>query len=233
MKFNLAVIFVIALTSGVAIDAVAQTSMDTSVPDAQIMVAPGMQTEGWSVAVVYPKSVSHADSAKALKQLALITGWKFDAPKFEDKRLNDLSGKPSGVMSSVSFHTTANLVDYRTGVLTLEPFLRAYRDLNRVNVTYIVPGTFVVRSLPSFSDKNIEIALSGQEGLFTYTANIKNHELGALNLPMQSAAVSEPKESVAPAQSPRRLPWLSLSLIGLAAVLAALLAFFVARRFTR
>jgi hypothetical protein len=126
----------------------------------------------WSLRVWAP---GVSDTEARIKRLGAITGWKLEKPEYEDKRLDrdSVNSKdpqvrkgsqevgPAPVMSSVSFQTTANLVDYAQGTLALEPFLRAFRDLNKVNVTYLIPGQFTYRGLRQFTDTKVEIGARG------------------------------------------------------------------------
>lgn len=210
----------------------AAPAMSATVPDVQILVAPGPSPSSWLVAAVYPREVPRTAVTNQLGQLVSVSGWSMGAPQFTDKSLDPT--KPSGTennprMSSVSFQATGNLVDYRDGTLALEPFIRAYRDLNRLNVTFLVPGQFNFQGLRSYSDKNIALMLSGEQGAFTYVVNIKNHQLDVLNLPKRQADVvaTAPQE----ARRPRVAGWVIPSLVVLAALVAAGVAYVVTHRF--
>jgi hypothetical protein len=212
-------------------------------PDVQIMVAPGLGT--WSVAAVYPKQVSHAESEARLKRLAALTGWKLDKFEYEDKRLdrsavssNDpeirKASKSVGaapVMSSVAFQTSANLVDYAQGTLALEPFLRAFRDVNRVNITYLIPGQFTYKGPRQFADSKVELALLAQEGAYTYQVLLKDHKFELLNLPTKEIARQESYRAAENTTAPARKLLLGTGLVALLALGIAGIAYAVAQRF--
>lgn len=236
MRRQLLAVLTVLLLAGVGR---AQVSM----PDVQILVAPGLGN--WSVAVVYPKQVTHAATEARLKRLGDLTGWKFEKPEYEDKRLDRDSVSsadpeirkqakvvgPAPVMSSVSFQTSANLVDYQQGTLALEPFLRAFRDLNKVNITYLIPGQFVYQGPRQFSDAKVEFGLSAQEGAYTYQALLKDHQFEQLNLPIKEVARQESYRAAENTTAPGRKLLLGTGLVALLALGVAGIAYALAQRF--
>jgi hypothetical protein len=213
-----------------------------SMPDVQIMVAPGLGN--WSVAAVYPKAVSRAETQTRLKRLATLTGWKLEKMEFEDKRL-DRSAMDSKdpkikretksigsapVMSSASFQTSANLVDPTQGTLALEPFLQAFRDVNRINITYLLPGQFAYKGPKQFSDPRVDMALFAQGGAYTYQVQLKDHTFETLNLPIKEVARQESYRAAENSSAPRRL-LLGTGLVALLALGVAGVAYALTQRF--
>ncbi|WP_309685012.1 hypothetical protein [Armatimonas sp.] len=231
----------LALAAALTLTGAARAQMN--MPDVQIMVAPGLGN--WTVAVVYPRQVPHAETEARLKRLSTITSWKFEKLEFEDKRLdrNAMDSRdpdvkkavknvgPAPVMSSVSFQTSANLVDPAQGTLALEPFLRAFRDQNRVNVTYLISGPFTYRGPRQFTDNRVEISLSAQEGAFTYQTLLKDHKFEQLNLPTKEVAKQESYRAAENTSAPGRRLLLGTGLVALLALGIAGIAYAVAQRF--
>ena len=213
-----------------------------SMPDVQIMVAPGLGA--WSVAAVYPKAVPHAQTEARLKRLEALTGWKLEKIEFEDKRLDRSamdSQDPSiqrevksigaaPVMSSASFQTGATLVDPAQGTLALEPFLRAFRDMNRINVTYLISDKFTYKGPRQFSDNRLDMALSAQGGAYTYQVQLKDHKFDTLNLPTKEVARQESYRAAENSSAPRRL-LLGTGLVALLALGVAGIAYALTQRF--
>ena len=213
-----------------------------SMPDVQIMVAPGLGS--WSVAAVYPKAVPHAETQARLKRLASVTGWKMEKLAFEDRRLDrsamesqdpkiQREAKAVGaapVMSSASFQTSANLVDPAQGTLALEPFLQAFRDVNRVNITYLIPGQFAYKGPKQFSDSRVDMSLFSQGGAYTYQVQLKDHKFETLNLPIKEVARQESYRSAENSSAPRRL-LLGTGLVALLALGVAGVAYALTQRF--
>jgi len=163
--------------------------MDTrQKPDVQVVVMPGPEGK-WIVSSVYPRKVSRADADARYKRLISVSGWKGSDVAFENKTLDRTPSNfkngfaPLPVMSSLTFSTEATIVNWSTGVIEIEPFARAFRDLSRVHITYVVPGKFDFRGLREYSDKNVNVSLSGGDGAYTYIVTIKNHGADALGLP--------------------------------------------------
>jgi hypothetical protein len=112
----------------------------------------------WNVSVTYPAVVKRAQSEGHLKRLLALSGWKATDVAYEDRGLATNDGKSRNnrgpqdpAMSSVSFLTDAQIVDWRNGTLPVEPFARTFRDLKSVYVTYFVPGSFPFRGLRQHS----------------------------------------------------------------------------------
>jgi hypothetical protein len=170
--------------------------MSVAKPDVQIVVMQMPYTLGtWGVTMVYPKKVSRAEAEQRYKELLRLTGWKGTDFQWEERgfeRAANVEGvpqettkglEPVPIMSSLTFQTTGNVVDVADGTMPIESLTRAFRDLNRVHVTFLLPATFTFRGVRHFQDNNLDLEVSGQQGTWTYVANIKNHRLEALNLP--------------------------------------------------
>lgn len=168
-------------------------------PDVQVVVLPDAGRGEWSVSIVYPRRVPRAASQAHLKRLLGLSGWKANSVVYEDRGLptNDgksrnNKGKADPVMSSVTFSSPSNIVNWERGALPVEPFARAFRDLNRVYVTFFVPGRFDFRGLRKHSDASLDVVLASgggdpargaPQGAFTYVLTIRNHQLERLDLP--------------------------------------------------
>lgn len=210
-------------------------------PDAQIIVMPDPVSGQWAVATVYPAKVPRAQAEARLKQLLTLTGWKTAGrTEFEDRALERVEN-PSGmkkppIMSSVTFQTSSPVVDWQDGTLTVEPFARAFRDLNRVHVTYLLPAGFRFRGLTGYEDKNIDVDFAGGQNAYTYVLTIKNHEMGALNLPRYgtdaassgAANASRGQGTGGGATALQRI--LGIVLVALAAIGAGLAAYLIISR---
>lgn len=168
-------------------------------PDVQVVVLPDAIKGEWSVSVTYPRQVPRAASQAHLKRLLGLSGWKANSVVYEDRGLptNDgvsrnNKGKTDPIMSSVTFSSPSNIVNWDRGALPIEPFARAFRDLNRVYITFFVPGRFDFRGLRKHSDASLDVVLAsggddpakfGYRGAFTYLLTIRNHKLERLGLP--------------------------------------------------
>lgn len=157
-------------------------------PQAQIVVI-GMPDGQWAVASSYPKQVSQEEALGRLRKLIEVSGWKPNG----DVKISDSAapGESGGTkLSSASFTTANPVVDVANGRLPLEPFVRAFSDLSRINVTVFPPPGFTFNGLGDYSDKNVEVGLAPGQGTFTYVVNIKNHTPQSLSLPRQPSGTS-------------------------------------------
>lgn len=215
-------------------------------PDVQVVVLPHPSGQ-WAVSLVYPKVVARTTMQAHLTRLLSVSGWSANNVVYETRglqknngnfdkvapgnRLNHENLVPGGrdpAMSSVTFLSRSPVVGFKTGRLPVEPFARAFRDLNRVYVTFFVPPPFTFRGLRSHSDKNIRVALSMQNGAYTYVLTIRNHGPEPLNLPSTEVLPLDAPVRGAAAERPRwRLVATGL-VVGLAAF-AGLLAYGWAR----
>ena len=164
-------------------------------PDVQVVLMP-LPTGQWGVSSVYPKQISRKDADIRQARLIATSHWNADGVIFEDGRMNrDIRPEefskenrpgtpPPPIMSSLSFSTNGKPVDFQNGTMVLEPFALAFRDLNRVHITYIVPKGFAFHGLRHYDGPQVAVdMLSGGEGAYTYVLNIRNHQMSALTLP--------------------------------------------------
>jgi len=221
-------------------------------PDVQIVVVPHSAGR-WSVAATYPKKVGKAVMQAHVKRLLAVSGWRGTDFEYEYRGLptNDGTdrnnrGPADPAMSSVTFLSSSPIVDWKNHTLPVEPWARAFRDLDRVYVTFFVPGQpeqFVFRGLRQHADDNLEVTLAPGSnrggGAFTYLMRIKNHRLEALNLPRfqvvqpdgkTRTAAAAAEKAPAGAATTRRI--IGTGLVVLIAIGAAVAMFFWTHRFT-
>jgi hypothetical protein len=221
-----------AVSAETGTETAAQSIPTATVPDVQIVVSPDPAGK-WIIAAVYPSKIDRKKAEARAKEMLSLGKWKGTDLLFENKALerteNPKGMAPPPVMSSVTLSTGGNLVNYADGTLALEPFIRAYRDLGRLNLLFLVPGTFTYRGPHSYSNKDIDLKYAAGGSALTYVVQVKNHDLGALQLPRYEPAVA----SAAPAAAGVKAGGSAASkMIGvvLIALVAAGLAFFGVQR---
>lgn len=250
VRRTLRVLAALAVIGGVAPAAPAQVPGGKR-PDVQVIVMPH-PSGNWAVSVVYPGVVGRPVMEAHRKRLMGLSGWKGHGVEYETRGLQqndgDFSrvkpgqslnyknlkpGKDAPAMSSVTFLTSSPIVDWKNATLPVEPFARAFRDLDRVYVMFFVPGEFPFRGLRRHSDDNLDVALTVGKGAYFYALNIKNHKMKALNLPRFQ--VEQPAADVRTARArtdgraaaPRLV---GISLVVLLAVAAGLLVYWGTHR---
>jgi hypothetical protein len=197
-------------------------------PDVTILVAP-IPNNQWMISMVYAKKVPKKEADARATRLVQLTGWHTGDAVFTDRALE---GTPLGgeapVLSSLTFPAIGNMVDVADGTVSLEPFLLAFRDLNRVHLTVLNPGPFNFRGLREHHDDNVDITLNAGQGAWTYVANIKNHRAERLNLPRYHQ--EPPKETAAKGRAGTIPKPLILGGLVLVALVAGGAAFALVRR---
>ena len=195
-------------------------------PDVLLVVAADYATGQWAVSAVYPKVVPKARMQAHAKRLLSLSGWQGTGFTYETRGLPKRNAPPDPPMSSVTFRSRSNIVDWRDATLPVEPFARAYRDLDRVYVTFFVPGRFPFRGLRQHSDANLDVNLTASGSAYTYVMNIKNHRLESLNLPRyQTPPQPVARVRVAETQKAGPVQAVGTGLVVLAAALAGVVMY--------
>ena len=211
---------------------VAESIPTATAPDVQIVVSPD-PTGQWVVAAVYPSKTDRKKAEARVKEMLSLGQWKGNGLSFENKaldRVDEVKGAaPLPIMSSAAVTTPGNIVHYADGTIPLEPFIRAYRDLNRINILFLVPGTFKYRGPHRYRDDDIEVTYASGGAAFTYVVLIKNHGLKTVHLPQVEAATASVAPTAKAGKSGPNKTVKMVAVIGLA-LLAAGLAFFGVQR---
>jgi hypothetical protein len=166
-------------------------------PDVQVVVAP-LGDGRWGISEVYPKAVTHSVVQQRMSSLSQTSGWPTSGSDAVSDRslgvgsvvramdgVSAKNGIPADpLMSSISTTTTGNVVDLNNGTIDIAPFLVSLRELNHVNVVYLIPPgiTFPFHGLRHYEDAHVAIDLTVRQGTFLYTANIKDHGLTMASL---------------------------------------------------
>ncbi|GEM_PF-3393498 len=194
---------VLAGTVGRA-DARQQEEIPNVKPDAQIVVLL-LPTGEFEVSSVYPKKVPQKDAEARMRTVLDLTKWKAGELHYANESTS-FSRKPLKNLSSVSFTTQSGVVDPVAGTLDVAPFIRAFRDLNRIHVTYFLPANFTYRGPREYADKNVDLRLAGGQGTLTYVVNIKNHQLDSVNLPRTQAEAEASAARASASSEPAPVP---------------------------
>lgn len=206
-------------------------------PDVQILIAPGV--DGWTIATVYPGKVARSETQARLRRLRLLTRWPVEGLAFEDRQLDretasvanpTQSGAARPVMSSATFQTSGNLVDFSQGTLAVEPFLVAFRDFSRIHITYLGLRNFKFQGLSRFRDSRVELSLIPLEDTFTYQATLTDHQFELLNLPLRDSPQQESANTTVNSTSPNRRLLLGIGAVGVIALGVAGIAYRIAQR---
>jgi len=199
----------------------AQTAVtpEARMPDVLIWIDARNPARSW-VSITYPKVVTKLTAETHLASLLKNTGWTAADLKITSGSLMQSGENP---MTSVDFSTPVT-IQPQTGYLPIEPIIIAFRDLNAVEIQYIVPATFVFRGVGDFENKHVRIKLNRGSNTYRYSISLKTHDFERLDLP-------GPRIPGAPRESADRGLRLTIGILVMALALTmAALGFIIAAR---
>lgn len=177
-------------------------SLPKGVPDVQVMVGPGAR--GYTIAFVFPKKVD----TKHVKTLvdrfvelsnAPVSGLTIETSRLEHEPGAKIAKEP--LMTSATFETKAELVGRQVGAFFPEKLILALQQYDRIQVTFLVEQAFVYAKARHFENENLIVDVFGQQGAFTFVANIRKRPITEFVIPDQDVAISrtkpQPKSSMA------------------------------------
>lgn len=169
-------------------------SLPKGVPDVQVMVGPGAR--GYTVAFVFPKKVDtklvkmHVDRFVHLSN-APVSGLTIETSRLEHEPGAKIAKEP--LMTSATFETKAELVGRQVGAFFPEKLILALEQYDRIQVTFLVEQSFVYAKARHFENENLIVDVFGQQGAFTFVANIRKRPITEFVIPEQDAAISRTK----------------------------------------
>lgn len=179
--------------------AVSQTSnqgdvLPKGVPDVQVMVGPGAR--GYTVAFVFPKKVDAKLVSSFVDQYVKLSGAPISGLTIETSRLEHEPGAKVAkepLMTSATFETKSELVGRQNGALFPEKLIAALDQFDRIQVTFLVEQSFVYTKARHFQNENLSIDVYGQQGAFTFVANIRKRPITDFVIPEQDEAIARTK----------------------------------------
>lgn len=171
-----------------------QQSLPKGVPDVQVMVGPGVR--GYTVAFVFPKKVDTKLVKNLVNRYVQLTNSASSGLTIETSRLEHEPGAKVAkepLMTSATFETKAELVGRQSGAFYPEKLIIALEQFDRVQVTFLVEQSFTYMKARHFENDNLSIDVFGQQGAFTYVANIRKRPVADFMIPNEDAAVIRTK----------------------------------------
>ncbi len=179
-------------------------------PEVQVVVVP-MPGGQWGVSEVYSSQVPAAKAKERLANLLKVSGWTAASPiAFEDAALDvgnvgrmGAVAPPPPVMSSVRCSLNGDVANASQGIIHVAPFIESLRDLNRVNIAFLMPfpAGAAYRGLEHLNTPQVSVDLAARQGTYLFVANIKDHSASALSfapVDRTSAPVSRTRGSMLP-----------------------------------
>lgn len=169
-------------------------SLPKGVPDVQVMVGPGAR--GYTVAFVFPKKVDVKLVRSLVDTYAALSGAPVSDLTIETSRLEHEPGakvEKEPLMTSATFETKAELVNRQAGGFFPEKFIVALQQFDRVQVTFLVEQAFAYTRARHLENENLVVDVFGQQGAFTFVANIRKRPVTEFVIPEQDVAVVRTK----------------------------------------
>ena len=174
--------------------AASKESLPKGIPDVQVMVGPGAR--GYTVAFVFPKKVDVKLVRSLVDSYANLSGAPVSGLTIETSRLEHEPGAKVAqepLMTSATFETKAELVNRQSGGFFPEKMILALQQFDRVQVTFLVEQAFAYARARHFENENLTVDVFGQQGAFTFVANIRKRPVTDFVIPEQDAAVVRTK----------------------------------------
>jgi len=169
-------------------------SLPKGVPDVQVMVGPGAR--GYTVAFVFPKKVDAKLVRSLVDTYATLSGATVSGLTIETSRLEHEPGAKvdkEPLMTSATFETKAELVNRQAGGFFPEKLIVALQQFDRIQATFLVEQAFTYNRARHFENENLTVDVFGQQGAFTFVANIRKRPVTEFAIPDQDVAVVRTK----------------------------------------
>jgi len=202
----------------------ANPAPSSQVPDVLVWIDATRQAGTW-VSVTYPKVVQRAQAEDHLRRLLAETGWTASNVRISEGSVTVQGENP---MTSAEFMVPQQSLALESGVLPVEPFIEALRDLKNIELLYIVPQGFAFQGLADFENKYVKITLKRGSNSYRYAIIVKRSDFRELGLPRPGIQAQPPADA-------EEKGGMNAALVGLVVALAlatGALAYLITRKFT-
>ncbi len=180
-----------------------------------------------SVSFTYASAVERARAERHLQSLLAETRWTATTTTITDGPPTEIDGTP---MTSVEF-STVGAVALDAGGLLLEPIIKAFKDLERIGVIYVISAPFSFRGLGDYENQHVRIAFRHGADTYEYSVTIKDADFETLGLPFLQPETAAHTDDPGNKSSPPQV--FKVAAVLILALLAAAFAYLVARRISR
>jgi len=165
-------------------------SLPKGIPDVQVMVGPGAR--GYTVAFVFPKKVDVKQVRGLVDTFSKLSASPVSGLTIETSRLEHEPGakvQQEPLMTSATFESKCELVGRPAGAFYPEKLIVALQQFDRVQVTFLVEQAFVYSKARHFENENLALDVYGQQGAFTFVANIRKRPVTDFSIPDRDTVV--------------------------------------------
>lgn len=160
--------------------AAAPTSQKSSpqVPDVLVLALCGTGPTD-QVSINYSSVVPTKRAMSDIKAVGKETGWFVGGEKVTTMSVS----AGGGLKTTSGCFTTLSILDYKEGILPLEPFVNALKRFRSIEVNFLTPKRFQFRGLEEFENEFVKIHLIRGGGTYLYRVRIKDSNVEHITLP--------------------------------------------------
>lgn len=203
----------------------AVTAQQQSPPQVTIVVVSTGTGED-HLTFAYNTAVPEKEAKERFERLLRYGGWQGKLLKVRTESPRSIAGTPLPPMTDV-IGRARNVIDRHSGGLPVEPFLRAFSDLDTFEIYFLVQGEMPFQGLREWTTRDLQVKLIDTPGVYRYQVRIWRHSADVdLRVPFH-----QPVEQQESAQAPRKETATGWRIAGWALVSLALggLAYLVMR----
>lgn len=151
----------------------------------------------------YQTAVPEAEARARFEKLLQEGGWQGRIVRIRTESLRSQTGEQLPPITDV-VGRARNVIDRRSGGLPVEPFLRAFADLDYFEIYFLIPGDMPFQGLRQWDTPHLQIRMTHTPGTYRYQVRILQHgpEVN-LNVPFLQPVEDSATAASVP-QRPRR-----------------------------
>ncbi|MCS7308807.1 MAG: hypothetical protein NZ741_01170 [Armatimonadetes bacterium] len=122
----------------------------------------------------FSRSVPEAEARERFEQLLRYGGWQGRLLRIRTEAPRTIEGNTLPPITDV-IGRARNVVDRQSGGLPVEPFLRAFSDLDAFEIYFLIPGEMSFQGLREWSTRDLQVRLIHTPGVYRYQVRILRH----------------------------------------------------------
>ncbi len=119
-------------------------------------------------------SVPETEARERFERLLRYGGWEGRLLRVRTEAPRSIAGDPLPPMTDV-IGRARRVVDRQSGGLPVEPFLRAFSDLDAFEIYFLIPGDMPFQGLREWSTRDLQVRLIHTPGVYRYQVRILRH----------------------------------------------------------
>jgi hypothetical protein len=142
----------------------------------------------------FSSAVSETEARERFERLLRFGGWRGRLLKVRTESPRTIAGNTLPPITDV-IGRASNVIDRQSGGLPVEPFLRAFADLNYFEIYFLIQGDMPFQGLREWNTPDLQVQLIHTPGVYRYQVRILRHGADVdLRVPFhQPVAEEQPK----------------------------------------